>query len=176
MYGRPPLDFLRGGAAVHRLQKDPITLRLAILGEVEETQNAHNQARSYRLTHEAVNKDIHPIISPHPRYKPEEGGSTQQMFIRGGSAPRSNSLSFCIPFFTKTVPLSGTFYWQMVPLSHTLFRTEHPFCLKTDIFFYALAHRQQVFSENGHRKRIMSRTTRMWGFFHFCVRDVGVVQ
>ena len=47
---QPPLPsiFLRGGAAVHRLQKDPITLRLAILVEVEETQNAHNQAPSYR--------------------------------------------------------------------------------------------------------------------------------
>ena len=29
-------------------------------------------------------------------------------------------------FFTKKVPLSYTFYWQMVPLSH-LFRTLHPF-------------------------------------------------
>ena len=29
---------------------------------------------------------------------------TQQIFIRGGSAPRSNRLSFYIPFFTKTVP------------------------------------------------------------------------
>ena len=30
-------------------------------------------------------------------------------------------------FFTKKLPLSYTFYWQMVPLSHTLFRTLHPF-------------------------------------------------
>ena len=47
---QPPLPsiFLRGGVALHRLQKDPITLRLAILVEVEETQNAHNQAPSYR--------------------------------------------------------------------------------------------------------------------------------
>ena len=47
---QPPLAsiFLREGAAVHRLQKEPITLRLAILVEVEETQNAHNQAPSYR--------------------------------------------------------------------------------------------------------------------------------
>ena len=29
--------------------------------------------------------------------------------------------------FTKKVPLSYTFYWQIVPLSHTLFRTLHPF-------------------------------------------------
>ena len=29
-------------------QKDPITLPLAILVEVEETQNVHNQAPSYR--------------------------------------------------------------------------------------------------------------------------------
>ena len=29
--------------------------------------------------------------------------------------------------FTKKVPISYTFYWQIVPLSHTLFRTLHPF-------------------------------------------------
>ena len=29
--------------------------------------------------------------------------------------------------FTKKVPISYTFYWQMLPLSHTLFRTLHPF-------------------------------------------------
>ena len=38
------------------------------------------------------------------------GGGTQQIFIRGGSAPRSNPLPFYIPFFTKKVPLSYTFY------------------------------------------------------------------
>ena len=30
--------------------------------------------------------------------------------IRGGSAQRSNPLPFYIPFFTKKVPLSNTFY------------------------------------------------------------------
>ena len=39
---------------------------------------------------------------------------------------RSNSLPFYIPFFTEKVPLS-CIYWQMVPLSHTLFRTLQPF-------------------------------------------------
>ena len=57
--------------------------------------------------------------------KPE--GITQEMFIRGGFALRSNPLPFYIPFFTKKVPLSYTFYWQIVPLSHTLFRTLDPF-------------------------------------------------
>ena len=38
------------------------------------------------------------------------GGGTQQIFIRRGSAPRSNPLPFYIPFFTKKVPLSYTFY------------------------------------------------------------------
>ena len=52
---------------------------------------------------------------------------TQQIFIRGGSAPRSNLLPFYIPFFMKKVPLSSIFYWQMVPLSHALFRTLQPF-------------------------------------------------
>ena len=51
------------------------------------------------------------------------GGGTQQIFVRGGSAPRSNLLPFYIPLFTKKVAPSYTFYWQMVPISQTLFRT-----------------------------------------------------
>ena len=34
-----------------------------------------------------------------------------------------------VPFFTKKVPLSYNFYWPMAPLSHTLYRTLHPFWL-----------------------------------------------
>ena len=52
------------------------------------------------------------------------GGCTQQFFTR---RPEVQTLTFYIPFFTKKVPLSYTFYWQMVALSHTLFRTLHPF-------------------------------------------------
>ena len=37
-------------------------------------------------------------------------GGTQQMFIRGGSATRSNPLPFYIPFYTKKVTLLYTFY------------------------------------------------------------------
>ena len=51
----------------------------------------------------------------------------QYFFTRGGSAPRSNPLPFYKPFFTKKVTLSYTFYWQLVLLSHTLFRTLHSF-------------------------------------------------
>ena len=40
----------------------------------------------------------------------DPGGGTQQMFIQGGSAPRSNSLPFFIPFFKKKVLLSYTIY------------------------------------------------------------------
>ena len=45
---------------------------------------------------------------------------TQRMFIQGGSVPSSNTLSFYIPFFTKKVPLSYTFYWQMVTFNFDL--------------------------------------------------------
>ena len=38
------------------------------------------------------------------------GKGTQQMFILEGPAPSSNPLPFLIPFFTKKVPLSYTFY------------------------------------------------------------------
>ena len=55
------------------------------------------------------------------------GGVSQKIFIRGGSAPRSNPLPFYIPFFTKKVPLSYSFYWKMVPFSDTMFRTLQPF-------------------------------------------------
>ena len=47
------------------------------------------------------------------------GGGTQQSFIGGGSAPRSNPLPFYIPFLTENVALSYTFHCKMVPLSHT---------------------------------------------------------
>ena len=39
--------------------------------------------------------------------------------------PEVNPKPFYIPFFTKKVLLSYTFYWQMVPLSRTFFRTLH---------------------------------------------------
>ena len=44
------------------------------------------------------------------------GEGTQQIFIRGGSAPSSNPLQlpFYVPFFTRKVPLSCTFYWQIL--------------------------------------------------------------
>ena len=41
------------------------------------------------------------------------GLGTQQIFILGGSAPRSKPLSFYIPFVVKKVPLSYTFCSQM---------------------------------------------------------------
>ena len=60
------------------------------------------------------------------------------MFIRRGSAPRSNPLPIYVPFFTEKVPLSYTFFWQMVRLTHTSFRTLYPFnccnCKVTKLF------------------------------------------
>lgn len=40
-------------------------------------------------------------------------GDTQQKFIRGGSTPRSNPLSFYISFWQKTHPLSFPFNWEI---------------------------------------------------------------
>ena len=37
----------------------------------------------------------------------------------GGSLPWSNPLLFYVPVFSEKVPLSYTFKWQMIPLSHT---------------------------------------------------------
>ena len=44
------------------------------------------------------------------------GKNTQQSFIRGGFAPMSNPLTCYIhDFVTDKVPLSYSFYWQIVP-------------------------------------------------------------
>ena len=43
-------------------------------------------------------------------FRPSEGGGggvTQQRFVLGGSALRSNPLPFCVPFLTEKVPLKG---------------------------------------------------------------------
>ena len=47
-------------------------------------------------------------------------------FYTGRLCLRSNTLPFYIPFFTKKVPLSYNFCWQMVSSLHTSFRTLHP--------------------------------------------------
>ena len=59
---------------------------------------------------------------------------------------KSNPLPLYIPFFTKKVPLSYTFYqWQMLPLPHTLFRTLYPFGRSTAVNQYTVffLHRNQ---------------------------------
>ena len=54
-------------------------------------------------------KDLLKVSSTFTKNMTPPGG-TQQMFIRGGTAPRSNLLPFYIPFFMKKVALSYTFY------------------------------------------------------------------
>ena len=60
-----------------------------------------------------------PPSPPFPRPSLEGGRRVQQNFIRGGSAPRSNSLPFYIPFLAEKVPFLYTPNSQMEPLSHT---------------------------------------------------------
>ena len=54
------------------------------------------------------------------------GGSTKNIFIRGGSAPRFDPLPFYTPFLIEKIPLSYTFHWKIVPLSQTYLRTLYP--------------------------------------------------
>ena len=54
-------------------------------------------------------------------------GGTQQIFVRGGSTPRSNPLPFYRPFLTEKVPFLYIFHYKMVLLSHTYLRALHPF-------------------------------------------------
>ena len=53
--------------------------------------------------------------------RPCPPGGTQECFLRGGCALRSNPFPFYlyIIFGRKYTPFVFTFYWQIVPLSHT---------------------------------------------------------
>ena len=56
---------------------------------------------------------------------------TYRSFIRVGSASRSNPLPIYRPFWDGKGTLLSTFYWQMVPLPNTYFRTVYSFkCCK----------------------------------------------
>ena len=81
-------------------------------------------------------------------------------FLYGEAPPRGPTpLPFYIPFFTKEVLLSYTFYWQMVPLSHASFRASHPFHL----LFFALSinHKNRKFSRL--YKAIKFICSALWG-------------
>ena len=63
------------------------------------------------------------------RYPPPPGGEgCSTNFYTGRLRPAVQPLALLsLPFFKEKVVLSYTFYVQIVPLSHTLFRTLHPF-------------------------------------------------
>ena len=65
---------------------------------------------------------------------------TQQIFIREGSAPRSNPLPIYIPFFTKKIPLRIPSIDKRCPFHIPLFRTLHPFQL---LWMHCLLNRNQ---------------------------------
>ena len=67
-------------------------------------------------------------------------GGTQQIFIRGGSAPRSNPLPIYIPFFTKKILLRIPSIDKRYPFHIPLFRTLHPFQL---LWMHCLLNRNQ---------------------------------
>ena len=68
------------------------------------------------VSHTNFNKTVHLVHLGGWDRSGFQWGGTQQIFIREGSAPRSNPL----PFLTeKVVPLLYSFHWQMLPLSHT---------------------------------------------------------
>ena len=58
---------------------------------------------------------------------PGGGGGDSTNFYTGRLCPEVQPLTLLYTIFHEKEPLSYSFYWQMVPLSHTLFRTLHPF-------------------------------------------------
>ena len=69
------------------------------------------------------------VVRPWPWRSDQIPGGTQQIFIRGGSAPRSNPLPIYIPFFTKKMSLRIPSIDKRCPFHIPLFRTLHPFQL-----------------------------------------------
>ena len=63
-------------------------------------------------------RDINTSQNKKDRYTPAKiaspRGGTQQSFIRGGSAPRSNPLPFYIPFYPPPGSVTSTFYLQLL--------------------------------------------------------------
>ena len=58
------------------------------------------------------------------------------IYIHWASAPRSTPLPYYIPLLTEKVPLSYTFYWPMVPLSHNYFAPFLNWCINELSFKY----------------------------------------
>ena len=76
------------------------------------------------------------------------GGDTQQGFTWGRTAPRSNPLSFNIPFLTEKVPLSYTFCWQLVAFHIPGLELCIPFnCCKCSVFNYELITKPERFHD-----------------------------
>ena len=85
------------------------------------------------------------------------------MFIRGGSAPRSNPLPFCIPFFTKTVPLSCTSSIdKWCPFHIPCLELCIPFtCCKCTFFLIGIDHKNRRFFSTlwSHKSHLLALWT-----------------
>ena len=97
-------------------------------------------------------------------------GGTRQSFILGGSAPMltcdqaffflvsqtknmSNPLPFYISFLTDKLPVSHTFYWQMIPLPRRMPGLELCLplnCCKCIVFKIWINHKTRTFSRLFH--------------------------
>ena len=72
-------------------------------------------------------------------------------FFKGRLRTGLQPLTPYIPFLPEKVPLSYTFYWQMVPLSHTLCIPLN--CCKDTVFKIRINHKTRTFSRifHGHK-------------------------
>ena len=68
------------------------------------------------------------------------GGRRINKILYGRLRPEVQPFPFDILFLTEKVPLSNTFYWQVVSLSHTYLRKLHPSssCVNTPSYQYVL--------------------------------------
>ena len=86
------------------------TIGFGIGGDLAVSNSTCGNAATYRQQADNDGRDPKAMGYNYPCAVTWGWRDTQKIFIRGGSAPRSNPLPFYAALFTKKVPLSYTFY------------------------------------------------------------------
>ena len=94
----------------------------------------HSVYTNKQVTNKSVSQCVFPTLVlkvartfQDPGPFPPGGGGTQENFIRGDPAPRSNPLPFYISFFIEKEPLSSTFHRKWYPFHIASIENGTPF-------------------------------------------------
>ena len=90
---------------------------------------------------------------------------SQQSFIQGGSAPKSNPLPFYIPFFGRKDTPSYTFCWQWYPFHMPGLELYIPLnCCKCTVFKIRINHKTRPFSRRLFSQPCNASVSPFWAY------------